>query len=191
MITTSDKPTVDKVEEVSLIMALGRLAGLVNAYGPPADNGIHETFANNFGSLVFGMEDSFRESYDLVKLKKDLWHARCFAKDFDKWLRSIPVELREVDEGEHTIGLMYGEGSNMDGDYTYLHSPYASDLLWGWGCPGSQGKWTDLHYGWEEVSIIDDMVPIIRRLKSPLARLSQLVQSPSFKGFKNLGFDRK
>jgi len=192
MITTTDKPAVDKAEEVSLVMALGKLVGLVNSYGPPADDGIHEGFVNVFGQQAFEAEASFRKTSDFVKLKEDLWYARCFAKDFNKLLREgLPSEMREVDDGKHTVGLSYGEGCNMEGEYTYLHSFLASEVTWGWHHATAKGSWTDLHLDWEPVSTLEDIGAINAKLTVPLKRLGEVIHSPDFKGFENLGFDHK
>ena len=88
MTTTTDKPTVDKVEEVSLIMALGRLEGMVSSYGPPGPDDIPaEVFAGVIANLVFKMEDNYRDSFDLVKLKKELWYVRSLSKSYQRYIR--------------------------------------------------------------------------------------------------------
>ena len=153
----ADKPTVDKVEEVSLIMALGKMVHIVNTYGPPADNSVNELFVEKMSTLVFGMEDSFRETSDFVTLKDDLWYARCFATDFDKFARALPIDY----EG---CGLLKGHGSDKDGDYEYVYSPYASDITWHGGWSYRLTEWSDIHKGFAPVSTSKDFVDILAAL---------------------------
>jgi hypothetical protein len=160
MTTTTDKPTVDKVEEVSLIMALGRLEGMVSSYGPPGPDDIPaEVFAGVIANLVFKMEDNYRDSFDLVKLKKELWYVRSLAKSYQRYIREFTLGIAK---GVEVPGFHFISGANMAGNYTCLGNDYAGDIVWGWRVRSSSGVFArrgkDLHQGFEKVDVSKDML---------------------------------
>ncbi len=158
----ADKPAVDKAEEVSLIMALGRLESTVAMTGPPGPQAmLSERFASKIAYLVFKLDDDFRKSYDLVELKAGIWYIRTLATVFDKAIRQMP-EGAKLGQG-----FLRAFGHNMEGAYKYQYLPYAHDLTWSWGRRPSEGeytpgdRWPDLHEGFEEVNVAADITDIL------------------------------
>jgi len=130
MKTTTDKPTVDKVEEVSLIMALGRVNANVQQEGPSPSDTISGRFSNQIAELVFTTEQSFRDTHNLVKLKADLAVIRLFAKTATSVVKTLDVNSKEVLDDP---GIYTATRTNADGSYDYPQLVYGDSFSWGWG----------------------------------------------------------
>ena len=130
MKATTDKPTVDKVEEVSLIMALGRVNANVQQEGPSPSDTISGRFSNQIAELVFTTEQSFRDTHNLVKLKADLAVIRLFAKLTTEAVRKLDVTSKEVEEDP---GIYTATRTNIEGSYNYPQLVYGDSFSWGWG----------------------------------------------------------
>ena len=138
MKTTTDKPTVDKVEEVSLIMALGRVNANVQQEGPSPSDTISGRFSNQIAELVFTTEQSFRDTHNLVKLKADLAVIRLFAELTTKAVKKLDTTSKEVEEDP---GIYIATRTNADGSYDYPQLVYGDSFSWGWGYY-IDGKWS-------------------------------------------------
>jgi len=130
MKATTDKPTVDKVEEVSLIMALGRVNANVQQEGPSPSDTISGRFSNQIAELVFTTEQSFRDTHNLVKLKADLAVIRLFAKTATSVVKTLDVNSKEVLDDP---GIYTATRTNADGSYDYPQLVYGDSFSWGWG----------------------------------------------------------
>ena len=138
MITTSDKPTVDKVEEVSLIMALGRVNANVQQEGPSPSDTISGRFSDQLAELVFTTEQSFRDTHNLVKLKLDLAAIKLFAEIATKMVRALDVTSKEVQDDP---GIYIGETTNIERTKKYAQLVYGDSFSWGWGYY-KDGSWS-------------------------------------------------
>jgi len=130
MTTTTDKPTVDKVEEVSLIMALGRVNANVQQEGPSPSDTISGRFSNQIAELATTMEQSFRDKHNFVKLKADLAVLRLFAEYTTLAVRKLDVTSKEVEEDP---GIYVATRTSLNSTSNYAQLVYGDSFSWSWG----------------------------------------------------------
>jgi hypothetical protein len=126
-------------EQVSLIMALGRVVYAARSYGPPAPD---EHFADTAEKLISGTEESFRENQDFDNLKISLGLIKQLAEDYTKALE-LSHKTRNGIEPTCPPGCYIVKGLDIDGEYQVARNAYADSLteFWQVRTKNKDGNW--------------------------------------------------
>jgi len=150
--------------QVSLIMTLGRVVYLFSAYGPPPPE---DRFAEHMEWHIPNMESDFRKTNDFEKLEADLWYIRCIARQYDDYVREYTKLYDHLDAEPHVLlpghSLASGKDRMVDGEYTFNHCPYASELgeFPSYGLRMADGEWKDPHEGWKDLDLMDGVMKLL------------------------------
>jgi hypothetical protein len=135
-------------EQVSLIMTLGRMVYLFHSYGPSPKE---DRFAEHMLWHIPNMESDFRKTNDFEKLKADLWYIRCIAERYSHYIRENFKSRDPNYRYPCLIGCSEAEGTDMEGEYTFLTYPYAEELSQFFKLMLKDGKFKDPHEGFPPI----------------------------------------
>jgi hypothetical protein len=148
-----------QIEEVSAIMALGRVVHQASSYGPPAPD---EFLVEEIQNYIFEIEDEYWECGDINALKDDLWHLRCLCQAYSDYIRDTS-KTRYAILPKCPPSCRIAKGADIEGDYEMAYLPFLDEFVWSWGTRRSlvsdnPGRWIDLHDGYTPVAV--DITPI-------------------------------